>query len=471
MDAGRSKKIVRNSRIPNLLCAPYPYGPQAEAVGPLGGRSAGPLLSVARVSQQKASDRGCATRVPHGWGEAFVAVLAGLIAMVVTAALGLWAAGAADLPGGAFPRVVAAVVVIAAGGSVELSGDAGLIAGTNADLKVLPLSVTLAGALVIAAGFLRPLRHRAVADSRELVGWAARLAVLWVPALIGLSVLARHTFEIPLGEGTIADIGDLLDASPEIGFRADIPITLVFGLLWLAGLLFLALLVSRRAPLPARLVRFQESVRPAAFAMVVLLLAYVVVGVVIALVVAATRGHAAETFAVILLGLPNLVWLGLTLGLGASWEGRVDGPFRLPMPQVLDSVLRTPENSTLNVGSLSDYDGRAWWLLVVVAAVLLLGAAFVMALRSPARMRPWQHAVQMAVALTLTVLAICLVARISAHVGLSLLGIGDLGGDLAGEVTLRPHLWPALGLAVVWGLVTGFLGSLLAHRVRRRGEV
>ena len=86
-------------------------------------------------------------------------------------------------------------------------------------------------------------------------------------------------------------------------------------------------------------------------------------------------------------------------------------------------------------------------------------------------MRPWQHAVHMAVALTLTVLTICLVARISAHYGLSLLGIGDLGGGLAGEVTLRPHLWTALGLAVLWGLIAGFLGSLLALRVRRRGEV
>ncbi len=32
----------------------------------------------------------------------------------------------------------------------------------------------------------------------------------------------------------------------------------------------LALIVSRRAPLPARLLRFQEAVRPAAYAMVVL---------------------------------------------------------------------------------------------------------------------------------------------------------------------------------------------------------
>lgn len=189
-------------------------------------------------------------------------MLAGLALMIVTASLGLWAAGAAELPGNAFPRVVAAVVVMAVGGSVDLSGDAGLIAETQAGLTVMPLSVTLAGALVIAGGFLRPLRNRAVASTRELTGWAARMAAVWALALIALAALARHSFAVRPGDRTIADIGDLLDASPEVGFRADIALTLVFGLLWLAALLVLALLVSRKAPLPARLVRFQESVRP-----------------------------------------------------------------------------------------------------------------------------------------------------------------------------------------------------------------
>ncbi|MBT2510391.1 hypothetical protein J7I98_31975 [Streptomyces sp. ISL-98] len=422
------------------------------------------------MSQQQTNDRSGTTRATHGWGDAAVAVLAGLAAMAVVAALGLWAAGATGLPGGAFPRVLAAVVVMAAGGSVGFSGDAGAIAETSADLTVIPLSVTLAGALVIAAGFLRPLRHRAVAGTRELLGWAARLAVLWVIVLIALSALARYSFRIPVEDPTGGLIDDVLDASPKVGFEADIAITLVFGLLWLAGVLILALLVSRKAPLPAQLLRFQESVRPAAFAMVVLLLTYVVLGLVIGLVVAATRGHAAETFAVILLGLPNLTWLALTLGLGASWEGKVEGPFGLPMPKALDSVLRTPDISTLNVSTLADHDGRVWWL-VVVAAVLLLAAAFLMAARSPRRMRAWQHAVHMTVALTLTVLTICLVARLSAHYGLSLLGIGDIDGALAGEVSLRPRLWTALGIAVLWGLVAGFLGSLLASRVHRRGEI
>ncbi|MEV0176079.1 streptophobe family protein [Streptomyces sp. NPDC050803] len=406
----------------------------------------------------------------HGWVQAVVAVLAAAISMGVVAALGLWAAGATDLPDNAFPRVVAATVVTAVGGTIELSGDAGGLAESSADLTVIPLSVTLVGALVLAAGFLRPLRHRAVAGARELAGWAARVAVLWLLALLGLALAARQTFDLSLGDDTLGELGDVFGVSPQVGFTTDVPATLFFGLLWLAGVLVLALLVSRGAPLPARLLRFQESVRPAAYAMVVLLLAHVALGVVIGLVVAVTQGHAVETLAVLLLGLPNLVWLALTIGLGATWEGRVDGPFGLPMPHVLDEVLRGSDTATLNLSTLADHDGRVWWL-VAVEAVLVLAAAFVMAARSPRRMRVWQHAVHLAVALALTVLVICLLGRISAHYGLSVLGIGDLGGDLGGELFLEPQLWGALGFALLWGLVAGFLGGLLAGPVHRRGAV
>ncbi|AKN74780.1 hypothetical protein QR97_38235 [Streptomyces sp. PBH53] len=299
----------------------------------------------------------------HGWPQAVRTVLTGLAVMVLTAALGLWAAGAADLPDDAFPRVVAATVVTAVGGSVELSGDAGVFARTRAALTVLPLSVTLAGALVLGAGFLRPLRHRAVASAGELAGWAARLAALWLPALIGLAFAARQTFAVDVGSGTLSDLADLFDAAPRIGFTTEVPLTVLFGLLWLAGVLLLALLVS-----------------------------------------------------------------------------------------------------------LTAHDGRMWWL-VVVDAVLLLAVAFRMAVRSPARIRPWQHALHLAVALALSVLTVCLTGRVSAYYGLSLLGIGDLGGDLAGELLLRPRVWQAVGLGALWGLVAGFLGGLLARPVRRGGSV
>jgi hypothetical protein len=420
------------------------------------------------VIPQTRSDQAAVAR--HGWPQAVVTVLVALVAMGVVAALGLWAAGAADLPDHAFPRVVAASVVTAVGGTVKLSGSAGGLADSKAGLTVIPLSVTLTGALVLGAGFLRPLRHRAVAGGRELAAWAARIAVLWLLALLALAYAARQTFKLSLGDDTLGDLGDVFGVSPEVGFTTGVPQTVLFGILWLAGVLVLALLVSRRAPLPARLLPLQESVRPAAHAMVVLLLAYVVLGALVALVVAVTRGHAPETLAVILLGLPNLVWLALTIGLGATWNGRVEGPFGLPMPHLLDEVLRSKDTTTLNLHTLAEHDGRIWWL-VVVDAVLLLSVAFLMAARSPARVRAWQHAVRLAVALALTVLMICLMGRISAHYGLSVLGIGDLGGGLRGELFLDPELWPAVGLGALWGLVAGFLGALSARPVRRKREI
>ncbi|MFI2760380.1 streptophobe family protein [Streptomyces echinatus] len=406
----------------------------------------------------------------HGWAPALAAVLTGLAVMVLVATLGLLAAGAAALPGGAFPRVVAATVVTAVGGSVDITGDAGVFAETRADLTALPLSVTLVGALVLGAGFLRPLRYRAVASARELAGWAARIAVLWLAALTGLAFAARQTFALDVGSGTLGDLTGLLDATPRVGFTADVPLTVLFGLLWLAGTLLVALLVARGAPLPGRLLRRHEAVRPAAHAMLELILAYVLIGVVATLIAAAAHGHVAAMFALLLLGLPNLVWLAVTIGLGATWHGRVEGPFGLPVPHVLDAVLRTPDVSALNLRSLTAYDGRMWWL-VVVDAVLLLVVAFRMAVRSPARVRLWQHALHLAVALALNVLMMCLTGRVSVHFGMSLFGIGDLGGGLSGELFLDPRLWEAVGLGALWGLATGFLGGLTARWVRRRRAV
>ncbi|CAM5570330.1 Integral membrane protein OS=Streptomyces fumanus OX=67302 GN=GCM10018772_54990 PE=4 SV=1 [Streptomyces fumanus] len=92
--------------------------------------------------------------------------------------------------------------------------------------------------------------------------------------------------------------------------------------------------------------------------MLLLLLACVAAGAVAALVVAATRGHPARTLAVLLLGLPNLVWPALTIGLGATWDGQVDGPFALPMPHLLDEALRAPDAAALNLGTLAERDGR-----------------------------------------------------------------------------------------------------------------
>ncbi|MGW2917640.1 streptophobe family protein [Streptomyces angustmyceticus] len=406
----------------------------------------------------------------RAWAEALGAAVAGVVTMLVVAALGLWAAGAADLPGGAFPSVVAATVLVAAGGSVGLFGDIGGLARAGAALDVVPLSVTLAGALVTAVLFLRPLRHRAVAGTRELLARIARTAVCWLVLLLLLTFAARHRFRISVGNDLADRLGAELGATPTVGFRADVPATLGVALVWVLALLVLAFAVSRRAPLSPQLLRFQDSVRPPAFAMLLTLLVYVAIGLVIGIVELITGDHPADTFAALLLGLPNLTWMALGIGTGGAWVGHVDKAIGLPLPHVLDQILRTHGQQTLDLGSLSEHDGRAW-ILVPVAAVVLLAAAFTAAVRSPARRPAWRHAVEMAVALALTLLIVGLLTRISAHYGLSLIGVGDLGGDLGGRVTLEPQLLRLVGVGLAWGLVTGYLGSLPARRVRHPGEV
>ncbi len=331
--------------------------------------------------------------------------------------------------------------------------------------------MTLAGALATAAVFLRPLRHRAVATGRELLARLARTTVCWLLLLLCVALAAHHTFTISVGNDLADRIGAEIGATPTVGFGADVPATLGTGLLWVLALLALTFLVSRRAPLSSPLLRLATALRPPAFAMALALLTYVAVGLITAVVVLITEGHPAQTVAVVFLGLPNLAWLALGIGTGGAWSGHVDKAIGLPVPQVLDDILRTRHGQrTLDLGAVVARDARGW-LLVALAAVVLLTAAFLAAVRSPATTPTWRHATKMAVALALTLLAVGLLTRILARYGLSLIGIGNLGGNLGGEVVLLPQLPRLLLAGAASGLVTGGVGSLLARRVRHRGEV
>ncbi|MFE6054362.1 streptophobe family protein [Kitasatospora sp. NPDC056446] len=426
----------------------------------------------------------------RGWLDALAVVLAGLVAMAAVAALGLWLAGAGDLPDGGFPSVVAATLALAVGGAVQLDGGAGDFAAVDAGISAMPLTVSLVGAVAMAEVFLRQLRFRAVASGGELLGRIVRTVVLWVLALVLLTLGARHSFVVPLGGDLAQSISGALGLTPEVGFHAEGVSTIGIGLAWLLLVLAAVFAVSRRAPLPAGLVRYQLAVRPAAFALWLVLLAYLAIGAVAGVLTAIVHGNARQTLAVVLLALPDLVWLAFGVGLGAEWHGRLVGALGLPVPKPLAEVLRAPkgQQATVDLGTLAGQDARAWWLLPL-AAVLLLAAAFLAARRSPRTVRLWQHAVRFALATAVTVLLVGLWTRMDAGYGLSVLGVG-LGqgglGDLLGSVlggadplaglgggslTLRPALWTAVPLAAGWGLLTGALGALLAARVRRPGAV
>ncbi|WP_441248461.1 streptophobe family protein [Kitasatospora sp. McL0602] len=394
------------------------------------------------------------------WADAFLTALAALLAMTGTAALGLWAAHAGDLPEGAFPAVLAATVLAAVGVPVDLTGSAAFIASASGGITVLPLSVSLAGALTAGALFLRPLRLHAVVPAAGLAWRAARTVLCWLVLLQLLRLPARHSFTLSTGDNLLDSLGAAFGAAPVVGFRVGALPTAGYGLLWIAVVLVLALAVSRRAALPSRLVRYQAAVRPASHAVLVLLLVYCGLGLVAGLVSTVTDGHGRDTLAVLLLGLPNLAWLALGLGLGGSWYGHVDGALGLPMPQALAAVLRTSDSRdvTLDLTTLTQQDGRAW-LLTVLAAIALVLTGVAAARRSPAGLRRWQYAAHLALAFAVAVLLIGLLTRITASYGLSLLGLGGTGG-----ISLQPELLTSVPLAAVWGALAGLLGALPIRR-------
>ncbi len=73
-------------------------------------------------------------------------------------------------------------------------------------------------------------------------------------------------------------VGDLVDAKAAVGFTVDTLPTLLGGLVWAAGVLTIALLASRRTPLPRGWEAVHRVVRPAASALVTVALVAVAAG-------------------------------------------------------------------------------------------------------------------------------------------------------------------------------------------------
>ncbi|MEY9844674.1 streptophobe family protein [Streptacidiphilus sp. MAP5-3] len=426
---------------------------------------------------------GMGTVLLRSWNAAVGVVVGALLVMAALGAIGLWLARANTLPGDSFGSVLAATMLMALGAPARVQGSAGFIASGSAGVAAMPLTLSLAGALIAGYAFLRPLRRRAALHGRELLGRVLLTAALWAGAVALLAWAARHSFVVSTGNSITDQITGALGASPTVGFRVDVGAAVGYGLLWLAVVLLLAFAVSRAAALPDRLLRLRTAVRPAASAMVVLLLGYVLVALVAGVVTAVVHGPARDTFAVILLALPNLAWLALGLGLGATWHGHLATSIGLPMPKVLSEVLRSAGTGdrTVSLGTLAQQDGRVWWL-PVLAGLALLCCGIAMG-RTGGRTTAWRHAVSLGLTTALAMLLIGLLTRVSAAYGLSLLGVGGTGGisgllgnliggagvpkALTGSVTLIPDLLRAVLLGALWGALAGVVGGWIGARLRR----
>ncbi|MFF0226533.1 streptophobe family protein [Streptomyces sp. NPDC004629] len=353
------------------------------------------------------------------WGDvllsAITAVSWALIGMAGTAALGLHLLRA-DSAGSLGP-MTAAVVALGAGGSLSPSGDLSAFglkgAQTHTAVEITPLGVSLVGALLLSWFFLRSLRAAGVVIApSELLARAGAVVALFVAMLGGLAWAGHDVVTIDGGAlgldrlpgtgggvgggpgvpglGDLGDIGgllpdrlgDLIDAKAAVGFTVDTAPTLLGGLGWSAGVLLIALLASRRTPLPRGFDAVRRVVRPAVSALVGVLVVAVVAGLAAAAYAAIGDEHPRRIAGAALLGAPNGVWLGVPLGLLVPFDGRATGALTALLPDPLDRLLAGRPDRPVTLARLAELDGRVW-LLGAAAALMMLSAGVLTAVRTP----------------------------------------------------------------------------------------
>lgn len=454
----------------------------------------------AMSASTSAGTEGYGTRVP--WGDVLLSAVASvswaLIGMAGTAVLGLRLLDA-DAAGSLGP-MTAAVVALGAGGSVTPDGDVSAFGLKGAEahtaIEITPLGVSLVGALFLSFFFLRSLRAAGVVVSpAELLARVGAVVALFVAMTGGLAWAGHDVvtidgaslglddlpggdgggggLEIPgLGDvggdigGLLPDrVGDLVDARAAVGFTVDTAPTLLGGLVWSAGVLLIALLASRRTPLPRGCEAVHRVVRPAVSALVTVALTAVAAGLAAAAWAAIGDDRPRRIVGAALLGAPNGVWLGLPVGLFVPWDGRATGALVGVLPAPLDDLLGSGTGEPVTLGRLAEPDGRVW-LLGVAAALTMLLAGVLTAARTPvgpgeARSLAFtgRCALRLGIAGALTLPLLSWLTEVSVDASLSVLGIDAFGAG----IDLRGHLGAALLLGAVWGAGAGAVGALLAR--------
>lgn len=457
------------------------------------------------------------TRLP--WGDILLSAIASvswaLIGMAGTAALGLHLLEA-DTAGSLGP-MTAAVVALGAGGSVTPSGDVSAFGLTGAEastsIEITPLGVSLVGAVLLSWFFLRSLRGAGVAIApSELLARAGAVIVLFVATLGGLAWAGHDVItidgsslglddlpgggggggglEIP-GVGDLGDIGgllpdqigDLIDAKAAVGFTVDTAPTLLGGMAWSAGILLIALLASRRTPLPRGWEALHRVVRPAASALVTVLLVAVAAGLAAAAYAAIGDAHPKRIAGAALLGAPNGVWLGIPVGLLVPFDGRATGALVGLLPDPLDDLLNSGADQSVTLSRLAELDGRVW-LLGVAAAVMMMLAGVLTAVRTPvvagalespgsgdvrdpgALRFAGRCALRLGVATALTLPLLAWLTELSVDASLSVLGFDAFGAG----VRLQGNLGVALLLGAAWGAGAGAVGAIMARATGAAGQ-
>lgn len=403
---------------------------------------------------------------------------AGLASLVVMAAVS--ALAFAQLDAGSLPAMTAATVALAVGGSVNLStpdaaraGELG--AGLHGTLDLMPLGVTLVGAVVLVVVFLAPMRQRTTTPAELVVRAGAAtgtvLAFLTVAAVVTRGRLPLSA--LGLGGGGDPPAGELRERlggdrrrNPDLGglgrggadrpgaaeFTIDVPSTVVAGLLWVLVVLAVGWVAARRAPLPTGW-EWAQRIRPALSATVTVLLVLTSIGTATGLALAAL-GRGGPLTAGLVFGASTGVLVVLALGIGVPWSASAGGSIADLLPA--DRVPR----GELSLVQLSDWG--LWWLPTAFAGVTLLVCGVLAAVRDPRTGEPrLRRAVsagaRLGVVLAMVLAVSTLLAGISVDIGISVFGTEFTSAEL----DLRANVPLALGLGLAGGAVAGFVGYLL----------
>ncbi|MEV7129613.1 streptophobe family protein [Streptomyces sp. NPDC093260] len=467
-----------------------------------------------------------------------------LTGMAGTAALGLHLLRA-DAAGSLGP-MTAAAVALGAGGTVRPSGDVSAFglhgAQAHTAVEITPLGVSLVGALLLSWLFLRSLRAAPLGfGPAELLARAGAVVALFVAMLGGLAWAGHDVVTLdgsslgpdglPGGAGSggvrvpgVGDLGDLggllpgrvgglVDAKAAVGFAVDTAPTLLGGLGWSAGVLLIALLASRRTPLPRGWDAVHRVVRPAVSALVAVLLVAVAAGLAAAAYAALGDDRPGRVLGAAVLGAPDGVWLGVPLGLFVPWDGTATGGLAHLLPAPLDRLLDAHSGRPVTLGRLAELDGRVWLLAVAAALMMLLagvltavrtpvgtragsaagagcaagpGGAVAGALVGPGRVGPGgvaagggsgpptagasgfvgRCALRLGAVTALALPLLVRLTRVSVNASLSVFGLDAFGTG----IELHGHLGASLLLGAVWGCGAGAAGAVLATATGAAGR-
>jgi hypothetical protein len=391
-------------------------------------------------------------------GQGVAAAVASFGAMAATAGLALALLDPGR--GGGLGAQTAAVVALAVGGSVDLRAGLpeSLPIAMQGSVEVMPLGVSLVGALALTAVLVLPLRRR---PGSLLVRAAAAVAAFAV-GLVLVPRLGRGSLSLPDGgsgeggasacvgaaappPGSVAGraaVGGPLD----VGFAAATGRTLLAGLIWVvavAGLCWLA----RHRTLPV--------VRAGAATLTVLL-SVLVAATMAGLLVAAIAGGP-KALGTGLLALPLALCTALPLGLGVPPSVTAKGP--------LACVLGDPDQvATVGLGRTP---------ALALAAATLLACGILAAARTPAEpgRGGFRHAARQSVRVAVVIAVVMAVMALLAEASVRL-GVSAFGFSLPVlEARLRPDPLAAGIAGLVGGGLAGFVGSLIVDRFRRPRSV